>query len=139
MRKIHVRKAAPSEVRQGLSRGRSSRLWKPLSPVTFRSAHGHSASTTRISSGNRAPPRNGPEGERRAAGEGRREDEAGRDDQAGDEGGGAGEGRTPPEKPEVPADHGERDGDAVADRETHPRKQVVDHRIAEVALEERGE
>ena len=38
---------------------------------------------------------------------------------------------------EVRADERDRQRDGVADREAHAREQVVDHRVAEVALEQR--
>ena len=40
---------------------------------------------------------------------------------------------------EVAADERGRERDAVADREAHPGEQVVDERVAEVALEQRDE
>ena len=54
-----MRNPAPSAVRQGASRGRSSTLWKRLSRVSLRSANGHSPSTVNTSVGNRRPPHNG--------------------------------------------------------------------------------
>ena len=39
-RKIHTTAPTPIDVRSGLSRGRSSRLWNAWSPVSRRSIHG---------------------------------------------------------------------------------------------------
>ena len=48
-----------------------------------------------------------------------------------------GNGAAPEERREVGADERNRERDRVADREAHPREQVVDERVAEVALEQR--
>ena len=48
-----------------------------------------------------------------------------------------GNGAAPEQAREVRADERDRQRDAVADREAHPREQVVDERVAEEALEQR--
>ena len=51
----------------------------------------------------------------------------------------AGERPVPDQRRDVRPDERQRKRDRVADRETHSRKQVVDERVAEVALEHREE
>ena len=66
-----------------------------------------------------------------------REQENVRDVHARPEVGRAGERTAPDQRGEIRADERDREQYAVADRETHSRQQVVDERVAEVALEQR--
>ena len=68
--------------------------------------------------------------------EGRQQQDVG-DEQAGFEARGAGELAAPDQEREVCADEGDRQRDAVADREPHPGEQIVGERVAGEALEDR--